>query len=50
MDVVCVTDVYSDKLADAVIDTPAFMALETSGEPMDVKLGTGVWLLAMKLL
>ena len=49
-DAVCVTDVYSDKLADAVIDPSAFMALEKSGEPMDVKLGTGVWLLCMKLL
>ena len=48
--VVRVTDVYSDKLADAVIDPSAFMALETPGEPMDVKLGTGVWLLSMTLL
>ena len=46
---VCVTDVYGDKLADVVIDPSVFKALETSGEPMDVKLGTGVWLLAMKL-
>jgi len=49
-DVVCVTDVYCDKLADAAIDPSAFTALDTSGEPMDSKLGTGVWLLCMKLL
>ena len=49
-EVVCVTELYCDKLADAAMDPSAFLALETSGETLDVKLGTGVWLVSMKLI
>ena len=47
---VFVTDVYDDMLANAVIDPTAFRVLEASTKPLDVKLGTALWLLCIKLM